>query len=99
LPGVTEDRKQLEATIFARIVAAVPPLDEGTVTPATNLRRDLGLDSLGLASFLFRCGEALDLDENDLIEALAGAPLQTVGDVVALCAGLPSGASGGGARA
>jgi acyl carrier protein len=94
-----EDRKQLEATIFAQVVAAVPSLDQGGVTASTNLRRDLGLDSLGLASFLFRCGEALEIDENDLIEALAGAPLQTVGDVVALCAGLSHGASGGGARA
>ena len=93
-----EDRKELEASVFARVVDALPPATarEG-LAPDTHLRRDIGLDSLGLASFLFRCGEELDVDQDKLIEALTTSPVHTLGDAAAVLADLLASA-GGGAR-
>jgi acyl carrier protein len=88
------DGKEIEATVLARIVEAVPPPhDRGKVALDTHLRRDLGLDSLGLASFLFRCGEGLDVDPDELVEVLAATPIHTVGDAVAVFARLLGGAT------
>ncbi len=91
-----EDPKEIEARVFARVVEAVPPtFDREKVAPGTNLRRDLGLDSLGLAAFLFRCGEALDVDQDELIEVLSATPVHTIGDAVAAFVTLLSSARGG----
>jgi acyl carrier protein len=89
-----DDGKDPEGTVFARILRALPPrIDRATVTRGTSLRGDLGLDSLHLSSFLLRCGDELGVDENDLIEALSMVRVDTLGDVVAACVGLSTGAA------
>ena len=91
-----EDWKELDASVFARVVEALPPaMARESLAPDTHLRRDLGLDSLGLASFLFRCGEELGVDQDELIEALTTSPVHTLGDAAAVLAGLLASASGG----
>jgi len=91
-----EDRKELEASVFAQVVEALPPAaPRAGLGPDTHLRRDLGLDSLGLASFLFRCGEGLGVDQDELIDVLTASPIQTLGDTVATFARLVASARGG----
>jgi acyl carrier protein len=78
------DGKLLEEKVFALIAQAAPAKAGGGLRPEMSLRRDLGLDSLGLATLLFRFGEELGTDANDLVELLADEPINTVGDMVAL---------------
>jgi len=61
------------------------------VTMESQLRTDLGLDSLRMVAFLFRCGEELGVDPNDLLEAIAAEGIRTVGDVVTLAKRLAGG--------
>lgn len=76
---------QIEGKVFALVVQAAPSkVREGEVTPELSLRRDLGLDSLGLATLLFNLGEELGVDPNDLIEMMADTPVNTVADLIAL---------------
>jgi len=84
-----DDRKEHEASVFAKVVGALPPaFVREALRPDTHLRRDLGLDSLGLAAFFFRCGEGLGVDQDELIEALGASPVHTLGDAAAALAGL-----------
>lgn len=77
--------KKLEERVFALVAQAVRSVvDKETIAPESSLRWDLGLDSLRLASFLFRCGEELGIDPNDFIEVIAGERIRTIGDVVAV---------------
>jgi len=90
------ETQELHGRVFALVMGALPSgSDRDTITGETNLRLGLGLDSLAMASFLFRCGEGLGVDPNDLIELLAEAPIQTIGDVVALGVRVSSQASAG----
>jgi acyl carrier protein len=74
-----------DETVFELIARAAPgKIDRAAVNPELNLRRDLGLDSLGLSTLLFNVGEELGIDPDDLIEMLTDQPIATVGDVVAL---------------
>ncbi len=91
-----EELKEVEARILARVLEAIPPaLASGKVALDTNLRRELGLDSLGLASFLFGCGEALGVDQDELIEVLSTTSIHTVGDAVSAFSRLLCAAEGG----
>jgi acyl carrier protein len=85
----------LEETIFSVIVRVLPPgkFEATTLRPEMNLRRDLGLDSLGMVALLTRCGEELGIEPDDLIESIAVEQINTVGDVVAMGAKLTKGAS------
>jgi acyl carrier protein len=77
--------EELEEKVFAIVAGAAPAKVGGsTLGAALSLRRDLGLDSLGLATLLFNLGEALGVDPNDLIESIADTPVNTVGDLLAL---------------
>ena len=79
------DETELEEEVFALIAEAAPGnLRERVVTADTSLRRDLGLDSLGLATLLARVGEGLGVDPDDLVEMIAGAPINTAADLVSL---------------
>jgi len=87
-----DDRKKLEDAVVALIVQTLArPLDRAAITSGTNLRKDLGLDSLALATLLVRFGEEeLGVDPDDLIERIAVDQIHTVGDVVAMAAQLRS---------
>jgi acyl carrier protein len=87
-----DDRKKLEETISALIAEALPGKADA-ITPEMNLRRDLGLDSLGLVSLLTRSGEGLDVDPDALIEAITVEQINTIGDVVAMFVRLKGGAT------
>jgi acyl carrier protein len=76
--------KQLEEKVFALVAEAAPAKAGGGVRAEMSLRRDLGLDSLGLATLLFHFGEELGVDPDELIEMLAEEPINTVADMVAL---------------
>jgi acyl carrier protein len=83
---------QLEESVIGLVVQAAPgKIDRGSIKPTSSLRRDLGLDSLGLATLLFRFGELLGVDPDELLEMLADEPVQTVADLVALGARVTSG--------
>jgi acyl carrier protein len=76
--------KQLEEKVFALVAEAAPAKAGGGVRAEMSLRRDLGLDSLGLATLFFHFGEALEADPDALVEMLADEPVNTVADMVAL---------------
>jgi acyl carrier protein len=89
-----DDGTKLEETILALIAQALPgKLERDAITPDLKLRRDLGLDSLGMVSLLTRCGEGLGVDPDDLVEVIDVERMNTVGDVVAMVAKLTRGAS------
>lgn len=67
-------------------------IDVQAVTPELSLRRDLGLDSLGLTTLLLRFGEELGADPDAFIEMLLDSPVNTVADMVALGARVKAGA-------
>jgi len=91
-----DDGDKLEEKVLALITRALPSKLAGvTVTTASNLRRDLGLDSLGLATLFFHFGEELAVDSDDLIEMLADAPIHTAADMVSLAMRIKGGATEG----
>jgi acyl carrier protein len=79
------DHNDLEERVEALVAQAASA--RGVVValgPEVSLRRDLGLDSLGLATLLFNFGEELGVDPNDLIEMIADHPVNTLADMMAL---------------
>ena len=88
--GVMDDGTKLEDAVFALIGQTLArPLERAAITSQTNLRRDLGLDSLALATLLVRFGEEeLGVDPDEIIETIAVDQIHTVGDVVAMGARL-----------
>ena len=79
-----DDGKRFEETVFALVARLAPDkLSDGAVKASLHLRRDLGLDSLGLVNLLSTFGDELGIDPNDLIEQLAESPINTVGEMVA----------------
>jgi acyl carrier protein len=92
------DHRALEEKVYRLVSQAAPEKVAGiTLGPEVSLRRDLGLDSLGLATLLFNLGEEMGIDPNDLIDLLADAPANSVGDLVALGIRITSGAGEGSA--
>jgi hypothetical protein len=82
----------VEQKVQALVAQAAPAKAAGIVLgPEVNLRRDLSLDSLGLATLLFSVGEALGTDPDDLVEVLAETPVNTMGDLFALARKITSG--------
>jgi acyl carrier protein len=90
-----DEGKRLEEKVFLLVAQAAPAKASGGLRAEMSLRRDLGLDSLGLATLLFHLGEELGTDPDDLVEMLAGEPINTVADIVALGARVTQSASGG----
>jgi acyl carrier protein len=79
------DQKELEEKVYAVVGQAAAAKAPGVpLGPELSLRRDLGLDSLGLATLLFNFGEELGVDPNDLIESIADNPINTLADMVSL---------------
>jgi acyl carrier protein len=66
------------------IIAQAGKIERSSLSTATNLRRDLGLDSLALVSLLMRCGEELGIDPDELIETVPVEKINTVGDILAM---------------
>jgi acyl carrier protein len=64
--------------------AAQGKIGPEAITPELSLRRDLGLDSLGLSTLLLRLGEELGTDPDAFIEMLLESPVNTVADMMAL---------------
>jgi acyl carrier protein len=90
----TNESGMLDETVFALIASAAQgKIDRANLTTELNLRRDLGLDSLGLVTLIFKVGEELGKDPDDLIEMLTDHPINTVGDVVALSRTIARGAT------
>jgi len=78
-------RTSIEEQVSTLVIqAAQGKLGPDRITPEINLRRDLGLDSLGLSTLLLRLGEDLGVDPDDFIEMLVESPINTVADMVAL---------------
>ena len=87
------EHDELQQKVFALVTLAAPARAAGlTLALELSLRRDLGLDSLGLATLLFSYGEELGVDPNDLIEMMADTPVNTIADLVALGTRVHSGA-------
>jgi acyl carrier protein len=83
--GVMDDGNKLEDAVFALIGQTLTrPIERAAITPQTNLRKDLGLDSLALATLLVRFGEEIGVDPDEIIETIAVDRILTVGDVVAM---------------
>ena len=79
------DGKHIEETVSALIVDVTQgKVGPDQVTPELSMRRDLGLDSLGLSTLLLRFGEALGQDPDEFIELLLETPINTVADIIAL---------------
>ena len=92
------EHRELEEKVYRLVTQAAPEKVAGiALGPELSLRRDLGLDSLGLATLLFNLGEELGIDANDLIDLLADAPANSVGDLVALGVRITSGSTEGSA--
>ena len=80
-----DEGNPIQEKVFALVAEAAPgKLAHAALTPALSLRRDLGLDSLGLATLLFRFGEELGTDPDALLEMLSEEPINTLGDMMAL---------------
>jgi acyl carrier protein len=97
-----DDGTRLEDAVFALIEQTLGrSFARAAITRDTNLRRDLGLDSLALATLLVRFAEdELGVDPDELIETLAIDQIRTVGDVVAMGASpIAAGASEAGRAA
>jgi acyl carrier protein len=79
------EHRHLEETVHALVAQAASARGVAiALGPEVSLRRDLGLDSLGLATLLFHFGEELGVDPNDLIEMIADNPVTTLADMVSL---------------
>jgi acyl carrier protein len=73
----------IEARILALISTAIPGRFRKTpITRATSLKRDLGLDSLGLLSMLFRFEQEFGVDVARVESDLRVDRFRTVGDVL-----------------
>jgi acyl carrier protein len=72
---------EIESKTLALIAATVPVrFKKVTMTAATNLRKDLGIDSLGLAALMFRFEEVFGVDLNKTDTDMS--KIKTVGDAL-----------------
>ena len=73
-----------QAKILELVAAAGPSkLRKRKITPETQLRRDLGLDSVAILALVFQFEHAFELDLAKLSLDIDLARLRTVGDVLA----------------
>jgi Phosphopantetheine attachment site. len=73
-----------QAKILELVAAAGPSkLRKRKITPETQLRRDLGLDSVAILALVFQFEQAFELDLAKLSLDIDLARLRTVGDVLA----------------
>jgi acyl carrier protein len=94
--GAMVERTRVEETIFALVVQAAPgKVSPGEIGLDLSLRRDLGLDSLGLATLLSNFVTELGGDPDELLDMMAEHPISTVADLVALARKVEGGATEG----
>lgn len=75
---------KLDETIIALIAEAVPGKFKKTrITAGTHLQKELGLDSIGMLSLVFRFEEMFGIDIAQMGIDVNIAKLKTVGDVLA----------------
>lgn len=76
---------KFDETVIALIAEAVPGKFKKTrITNETNLQRELGLDSLGMLSLVFRFEELYGVDIAQTGIEINIAKLKTVGDIIAV---------------
>ncbi|RKH51066.1 phosphopantetheine-binding protein [Corallococcus llansteffanensis] len=74
---------KFDEKVLSLLTATLPgPLKQTRITPELSLRKDLGIDSLGVAAFVFRLEDAFGIEIGDLVLAIDVARLDTVGDVL-----------------
>ena len=80
-----DSESELEQKVLSLIGEAVPKKFKKTpVTRETHLQKELGLDSIGLLSMVFRFEEIFKVDIGALNLQINVAQLRTVNDVIAL---------------
>lgn len=72
----------MEFEKIAEIIAEVMNIDPKTITPDTDLVKDLGADSLDIMQILMSAEEAFDIEIPDDEDLLSG--INTVGDALKL---------------
>jgi acyl carrier protein len=74
---------KFEETVFSLIAEGVPgKFKKIVITPETTLQKDLGLDSIGMLSLVFRFEELFGIDIAQLGVDVNVAKLKTVGDLL-----------------
>jgi acyl carrier protein len=80
-----EAEAKFDESVIALIAEAVPGKFKKTrITLETNLQRELGLDSLGMLSLVFRFEELYGIDIAQMGIEINVAKLKTVGDIIAV---------------
>jgi len=80
-----DSESELEQKVLSLIGEAVPKkFKKNPVTRETHLQKELGLDSIGLLSMVFRFEEIFKVDIGALNLQINVAQLRTVNDVIAL---------------
>ena len=80
-------RQQLEAAVIDAVVQILPPgAAKAGLRTESDLRNELGMDSIGLVSLVDLVDEALGVDLSSSAERLADA--RRVGDLIRLCSDL-----------
>jgi len=80
-----DSESELEQKVLSLIGEAVPKkFKKKPVTRETHLQKELGLDSIGLLSMVFRFEEIFKVDIGALNLQINVAQLRTVNDVIAL---------------
>ncbi|RKH56233.1 phosphopantetheine-binding protein [Corallococcus llansteffanensis] len=69
--------------VLSLIAEAIPGRFRKTkITPELSLQRDLGIDSLGIAAFVFRLEDAFGVEIGDLVVDIDVGQMRTVGDAL-----------------
>ncbi|HET9284847.1 MAG TPA: phosphopantetheine-binding protein [Candidatus Angelobacter sp.] len=75
----------IDEKIMGLIAESVPSkFKKNTITPATHLRRELGMDSIGILSFVFRFEKAFGIDLSKTNFHVDMSEIRTAGDAVNL---------------
>jgi acyl carrier protein len=75
----------IDKTIMGLIAESVPGKFKKTlITPETHLRRELGMDSIGILSFVFRFEKAFGIDLSKMNFKVDMAEIRTAGDAIGL---------------
>ncbi|AKF86089.1 phosphopantetheine-binding protein [Myxococcus sp. MISCRS1] len=89
-----------EEKVIAMIAQAVPRrFRKAAITPELSLRKDLGIDSLGVASLLFRLEETFGVALDELASDVDLGRLHTVRDAIDMSRRLVEQARAAGPRA
>lgn len=83
--GAVMKDDELENRVFSLVgAAAAQKVPTTGLTRELSLRRDLGLDSLGLVTLFMRFADDLGVESDDLIELMVDVPVHTIADMVEL---------------